>query len=73
MTPADGGAAGDWIEWSGGVLPPVRSDVRVHYRLTDGHEDLGPIGTADGYPAGNLRWDRHDPFTDITAYRVVQP
>lgn len=64
-TVADG-----WIEWRGGKCP-VDAETHVQYRMTDGHEDFGPLGTQEGWPAGNLRWDRHDPFTDIAAYRVV--
>jgi hypothetical protein len=61
-----------WVEWRGGKCPVP--GAMVHYRMADGYEDLGPINSVAGVLADNLRW-RHlgDNWTDIIAYRVVQP
>ncbi len=60
-----------WIEWSGGECPVP--GAFVHYRMADGEEDFGPIGTTKGFLADNLRWIHlGDGWSDIIAYRVVQ-
>lgn len=53
-----------WIEWSGGDMP-VRSGVRVEYRMRDGATD------SYGVKAHILRWDHAGTEGDIIAYRVV--
>ena len=59
-----------WIDWKSGECP-VDPDTLVHYRMADGCEDLGRVGTVNGTRAGDLRWVHTDRIADIIAYRVV--
>lgn len=77
MTPADGGAAGDWIEWSGGECP-VAPDTSVQIKTADGEVWDDPEGTPAGVfsaPAVLDWWKGEGLCHDwrIVAYRVVQP
>lgn len=67
MTPADGGAAGDWIEWSGGECP-VDPYQRVDVKWSDGIVE-------NGFRAREHEWVRRLTISKarLVAYRVVQP
>lgn len=66
-SPVDGGAAGDWIEWSGGECP-VAPDAKVGVRFRDGWTSYA--GRAGFW---STWWQHVGHSFDITAYRVVQP
>lgn len=67
-SPVDGGAAGDWIKWSGGECP-VDPYTLVDVICFGGNRNFG-------FAARHIDWanrSQNDRTPGVTAYRVVQP
>lgn len=56
----------DWIEWAGGESSPVRDEVIVDVKWSNGSID-------ERQEAGEWRWKYCTNIPNIIAYRVVRP